>query len=126
NVERGGGETAKTSDKLVQQLSVVVQPRAMRGMGASMQIGPVVAIRKGSPAEEAGFHVGDRIIEVNGEPVGDPLSLSQRLVAQALSAEPIKFVVSRTDRQGVESNRTLTASPEPPLQHHNEFLLGGP
>src|SRR5437763_4911235 len=91
-----------------------------------MQIGPIVAVRKGSPAEEAGFHVGDRIIEVNGEPVGDPLSLPQRLVPQDSSLEPIRFVVIRTDRQGVDSNRTLTVRPEPPLQADDDFPLGGP
>lgn len=125
SVERLGGEPG-SAKKTPQMLTVRVEPRPMRGIGAIMQIGPVVAVRKGSPAEEAGFHVGDRIIEVNGEPVGDPLSLPQRLVPQSSSPEPIKFLISRTDRQGAESNRTLTVTPEPPLQYDDDFLLGGP
>ena len=45
-------------------------------------------------------------------------------MAQALSAEPIKFVVSRTDRQGVESNRTLTVLNRFP--YNNGHLLVAP
>ena len=125
-VERSASASEGAGKQPPQKLTVTVQPRAMRGIGASMQIGPIVAIRKGSPAEEAGFHVGDKIVEVNGEAVGDPLSLPQRLVPQDSSPEAIKFVVTRTDRQGVESNRTLTVRPEPPLQFDSDFPLGGP
>jgi regulator of sigma E protease len=125
SVERGGDTTMPSKGPL-QKLSVVVQPKAMRGIGASMQIGPILAIRKGSPAEEAGFHVGDKIVQIDGEPVGDPLSLPQRLVPQDPSPAAVKIVVSRTDRQGAESNRTLTVTPEPPLQYIDDFLLGGP
>jgi regulator of sigma E protease len=107
-------------------LEVVVQPRPMRETGAVMQIGPIVSVRKGSPAAEAGFHEGDRIEQVDGEPVGDPLSLAQRLLPQSINATPIKFVVTRADRQGAETNRTLTVVPEPPLQSHTDFPIGGP
>jgi regulator of sigma E protease len=123
-IERSGDK--KSKGRPAEKLTVVVQPRPMRVIGAAMEIGPIVAVRKGSPAEEAGFRVGDKIIEVNGEPVGDPLSLPQRLVPQSASAEPIKTVVSRTDQKNATVTRTLTVKPEPPLQFQDDFPLGGP
>jgi regulator of sigma E protease len=126
-VVRGGDEDgSSTAKKQPETLTVSVPPLPMRGIGAAMQIGPIVAVRKGSPAEEAGIQVKDLIVEVNGESIGDPLSLPQRLVPQSSPPEPIKVVVSRTDRQGVESKRTLTVTPEPPLQFNDDYFHGGP
>ena len=67
----------------------------MRDLGLTMKMGPIIAIRKGSPAQAAGFEIGDMMQEVNGEPVGDPLALSQRLAPQSEPAEPITFTVER-------------------------------
>jgi regulator of sigma E protease len=124
-VERFMGDD-KSAEKRTETLTISVPERPMRDIGAAMQIGPIVAVRKGSPAEEAGFQVKDQIIEINGEPAGDALSLPQRLVQLGASLDPIKFTVSRTDRQGAESKRTLTVKPEQPLQFNDDFPLGGP
>jgi regulator of sigma E protease len=110
-----------------QVIAAVLPPRPMRDIGAVMKMGPVTAVRKGSPADEAGFLNGDQILEVNGEPVGDPLSLAQRLAAEAgKKSEPMTFVVSRQARDNAQAKRPLTVRPELPLQFSSRFPTGGP
>src|SRR4029078_4854800 len=59
-------------------LEVVVPERGKKTIGLVMKIRPVTALRENSPALKAGMQVGDVIESINGEPLGDPLSLSQR------------------------------------------------
>jgi membrane-associated protease RseP (regulator of RpoE activity) len=61
-------------------------------------------------------HLGDVIVEVNGRPVGDPLSLSQRLTPTSGENGSVVLVVERKDRQGHPARRTITLSAQPPLQ----------
>lgn len=107
-----------------QRVEVVVPPRPMRWVGAVMEIGPVVAVRKGSPAEAAGLAVGDRIVAVDDQPVGDPFSLPQRLLPEP--GRIVRLTVARKDRQGMEVQRTFALQPQPPLQYHVDFATGGP
>lgn len=123
-VERSGKDE-QGKPKEPQIIESVVSPRPMRDIGAVMKIGPVTAIRKGSPAEEAGFQVGDTIQQVNGEAVGDPLSLAQRLT-QFDAQKAVEFLVARKDRQGNAVAKTLTVQPELPLFYHSEYPVGGP
>lgn len=113
-------EAAKTPP---QTIDVTLPAKPMREIGAVMKMGRVTAVRKGSPAEAARFLPGDQIVEVNGEPVGDPLSLGQRLVAQAMKHEPITFVVTRDNSK---MQHTLTVQPELPRQFDTEYMTGGP
>jgi regulator of sigma E protease len=108
-----------------QRIEVVVPPRRMRWVGTVMEMGPVVAVRKGSPAEAAGIAVGDRIVAVDDQPVGDPFSLPQRLLPQG-PERTVRLTVLRKDRQGVEQPRTFTMQPQMPLQFHVDFGTGGP
>jgi regulator of sigma E protease len=102
---------------------IVVEERPMRELGLVMKIGPVVAVRKNSPADEAGFLVGDVIQAVNGEPVGDPLSLGQRLSPASESAEPVTFTVAGKDKRGT---RELTVIREMARQFSSAYIFGGP
>lgn len=108
-----------------QEVSVVVPPRRMWWVGTIMEIGPVVAIRKGSPAEAAGLAVGDQIVAVDEQPVGDPFSLPQRLLPDG-QGRTVRLTVLRKDRQGTPQPRTFTLQPQIPLQYHVDFGTGGP
>jgi regulator of sigma E protease len=90
-----------------QRLTVSVPPRPMLGVGITMEIGPVAALRTGEPAEKAGVEVGDLIVEIDGQAVGDPLSLPQRMTAKVgkeiqlklkRDGKPIEITVKSQDR----------------------------
>lgn len=103
-------------------IETTLEAKPMRELGIAMKMGPILAIRDGSPAAAAGFMVDDVIVEIDGEPVGDPLSLSQRLTPTNDAAEPLTIVVSRKDRAGKPSQKTLTVTPERPLQSSSMFM----
>ena len=98
-----------------QAIDVELEPRPMREVGhRRWRSVPIVAVRKGSPAEEAGFREGDVIVSIDGQPVGDPLSLPQRLVPTTAMPGPITFEVSRSGPQGTPAIKTIDVTPEPP------------
>ena len=81
---------------------VTLPPLRRRGVGLEMKASPVVAIRPGSPAAAAGFQVGDELVRLDGQPVGDMASLPFRL-AERIGSE-VEFTVRR---------KTASAKPEP-------------
>src|SRR5205823_4988312 len=87
------GKPVEKPTKPAEIIDTVVQPRPMRELGIAMKMGPIVAIQKASPAEKADLRVGDLIVEVNGQPVGDPLSLSQRLTPKPDEASAVSLTV---------------------------------
>jgi regulator of sigma E protease len=97
-------------------LSAVLSPRPIRELGLAMKIGPILAIRENSPAMQAGLLVGDQIVQIDGAPVGDPLSLSQRLTPASSTPSEVSIVVERKDRGGKTIQKTLQVVPEMPLQ----------
>ena len=102
-----------------QRLDVVVHPRSQRYLGATMKMGPIVAIQKDSPAEAAGIKVGDVIENVDDQDAGDPLSLDQRLVSKA--GQQVKFTVRRQEGKiAVSKDFTMTVSAP-----HTLLPLGG-
>ncbi len=63
----------------VRTFDATIEPTPWRTLGIVCQLSPVVAVQQGSPAEQAGIRVGDRIVALDGEPLGDPLTLPQRM-----------------------------------------------
>lgn len=117
------GATA-AANATTKEIEVVVQERRMRTLGLAMKLGPVVAVRDGSPAQDAGILPGDQIEAIDGEPPGDPLSLGQRLTPLGDNIEPIKFTVSRTDSKGRPTKKTIPVVPELPRQLNDSYALG--
>ena len=89
-------ELEDASEGRTKQMIVEVAPAPMRRLGLVMEMGPVSALQTGSPAAEAGIQVGDVLIEVNGEPVGDPMTLPDRLRKLADTQEQVKVQFNRT------------------------------
>jgi regulator of sigma E protease len=106
------------------EFDVVVDPRPMPYLGLALKPSPIISVREESPAMDAGFLPGDEILEVNGEPIGDPLSLGQRKMPKGDKFEPITFTISRTDSKGKATTRTIPVTPELPRQLNDNFTFG--
>lgn len=111
------------------EIEVGVTPR--KGLGLLLKAGPISAIRGGSPAEKAGFQVGDRILKVNGEELVDPFALPH--ILSRLHGEPIEVVVERSgDVEGKPAvagesaveQVTIQVTPEAPKSYVGLSVLG--
>ncbi|MBC7854240.1 MAG: site-2 protease family protein, partial [Pirellulaceae bacterium] len=118
------GAAAKDAPK--KRLEVVVPQRGKKSIGVFMKIGPVVALRENSPAGKAGMQIGDVIEQIDGQPLGNPLSLSQRLIPKSSSAPPYKVVVSRKDGSKTVTKELLVAAVPPEQPIVDGFTFGGP
>ncbi|MBN2217945.1 MAG: site-2 protease family protein [Pirellulales bacterium] len=65
--------------KSVRLLTIRVNPQPMRRLGLVMEMGPIMSVQDGSPAAQAGIKAGDRIVAIDGNPPGDPMTLPDRL-----------------------------------------------
>lgn len=83
---------------------VTLPPRPWRSLGFEAGFGPIVALQSGSPAEAAGLKVGDQILRIDGQPIGDPLTLDQRLARRAGEAVDVEV-------QRGESPLTVSVTP---------------
>ena len=87
-----------TSDSSARRLVVEVAPIRMRWLGFSVRMTPIVAVQPHSPAGIAGIRAGDRLLEIDGEPIGDPLTLPQRIASKYDRELTIKL--ERKDEEG--------------------------
>jgi len=86
-----------------------------------MEPGPVVAVRRESPADKAGFREGDVIVSMNGAEIGDAITLNQRLLASV--GQPVEFGV----RRGSATEPVLLrVTPESPTAYQDGFSPGSP
>lgn len=102
-----------------EEFDVTLPPSKMRVLGLSMTMGAIVAVRKGTPADEAGFRPGDVITSVAGEDVGNPMTLSQRLLA--LVGKQIEVGVTR---EGADQPVILQVTPQQPSEFEDRFGPG--
>lgn len=65
------------------RFTIDVAPRPMRRFGLVMTMGPITAVQEGSPAAKADLRAGDRIVSIDQEPPGDPMTLPDRLRRRA-------------------------------------------
>ena len=76
---------------------ISVRPNLVRSLGLSMDIGPIVAIQDGSPAEQAGLKVGDQIVSVENQVIGtalNPLKLNDFVLQKLHEDEEIEFKIT--------------------------------
>ena len=76
-----------------EKLMVTLPPQAARTTGLVMTAGPIKAVQDDSPAAAAGLKPGDMVTAIDGEPVGDPLVLDQRLRGKA--GAKVKLAIDR-------------------------------
>ena len=103
------------------QLEVTLPPNRLRTLGLIMRVGPIVGVRTGTPADRAGFRAGDVLVAADGQDVGDPFTLAQRLLPSV--GEEVEFVVRRGE---AGEQVTLQATLEPPRSYVNNFGPGSP
>ncbi len=109
---------SKSSPHIV---DITVQPTARREVGLQMKIGAVEAIRNDSPAARAGVQIGDVLVAINDQPIGDPLVLPQRIKPWIGQSIPL------TVRRKVEGKTTevqLEIAPEDRFQLHERLPVG--
>ncbi|HET6881386.1 MAG TPA: site-2 protease family protein [Pirellulales bacterium] len=93
-VERA--DTTSPPNRIPRQVDVLLPAVSMKTFGITMQMGKIDAIRAGSPAEAAGVQPGDVLTQIDGEDVGDPLTLPTRLSKRA--GQEIALAVSRSGK----------------------------
>jgi regulator of sigma E protease len=69
--------------------------------GIRLTPGPVVSVQNGSPAQEAGFRAGDRIIAVDGNRAFDPMRLPDLMRERA--GKPVVVSIERGKAGAVET-----------------------
>ena len=61
------------------RLSIAVEPNPLRELGVAMKMGPIAAVQANSPAAAAGIKPGDVLLAIDGNSLGDPMTLPERL-----------------------------------------------
>ena len=92
STSRPTGRSKTSTDRV----TATVAPNPMRDFGLIMTIGPIKAVQEKSPAAEAGLLAGDRIVAIDGQPVGDPLAWPQQLARSR--ATQVRLTVERTGK----------------------------
>lgn len=77
--------------------NVNLPPQQAKSIGVRYKLGPVIALVKNGPAEQAGMQVGDLIHSIEGETDLDAYGVAQKLAA---ATDAISLTVQREDSQG--------------------------
>jgi regulator of sigma E protease len=83
------GDTVAKNEELTFELP----PLKKRTLGLVMTLGPIVSVQPNSPAALAGLRVGDQLTLLDGQPIGNPETLEERL--RELADKPVKLTVKR-------------------------------
>lgn len=90
-----GGVPDAAAPARAEIVTVKVDEIPMRSMGIAMELGAIVAVQEGSPAALADIRAGDRLKLIDGEALGDPLRLPERLAGRAGTTVALEI-----DREG--------------------------
>ena len=114
------GEDTVTTESLVPQKGFIRQAQDLPLIGVSRRLTPVIGemgVLKGNAADQANppLKAGDRIIEVNGIPIGDDIELRQALARNA--DQVATFVVERDSKGDDSQTETITSKiPRNPMR----------
>jgi regulator of sigma E protease len=84
------------------RVEIVLPPQPRRVTGLGLTAGHVVAVQDGSPAAEAGIKTGVRITTINDEPIGDPLTLDDRLERLVGKGDVVLSILRQENGDGRE------------------------
>ncbi|MGC3966670.1 MAG: site-2 protease family protein [Pirellulales bacterium] len=108
------------------ELTITIPPVKLLDLGLTMEVGPITGVQDGSPAKAAGILKGDVLKTINGEPLGDPLTLAERLRRQhAEPGKPWTVVVARTDG-GKTEDKSFSITPREADRHEWGFRESSP
>jgi regulator of sigma E protease len=114
-VDAYGKPTSQT-----ERLTIPVAPNPMRTLGLTMKMGKIAAVQANSPAA-ADIGPGDQILEVDGAPVGDPMTLPDRLNAAAG-----KTVELTIQRKGADAPSVVSLQARAPIDVSSTRLFDSP
>lgn len=100
----------KRGDSSAETFDFRLPPNHFVDLGLRLNIAPILAVRKGSAGEKAGFQAGDLIVEVDGAADFDPMRLPYE--CQAKQGKPMRFVIERKDGASASQRTTLSATPD--------------
>jgi regulator of sigma E protease len=87
--------------------TALVPPHPMVEFGIALEIGPIIAIQESSPAAESELKVGDLLQAIDGQPLGDPLTIQLRLLGAAREGRSVQLTVQRPGEEGQPETRTI-------------------
>lgn len=93
-------------------VTVEVPANHRRSVGIVPQGGPIVSVRTGSPAAQAGLAPGDELISLAGEPIGDLSTLPHRL--RPWFGQEVDLEVKRARGSSPAETLTVKVRPQPP------------
>ncbi|MDC0295647.1 site-2 protease family protein [bacterium] len=103
-------------------LTVTVPAQKSKSLGFRYAIGPVIALVKDGPAEQAGMQVGDIIQSIDGNADLGAYALAETLVG---INQPIKVMVQRGDEESLEEIAlTIKPSDSPQTLSPTSSILG--
>ncbi len=100
-VRRSKSSDNKTDKVRPEEIQTNVDAAPLRDFGMVMSAEPISAVQQNSPAAKASLIPGDRLVSLNGQPVGNPLTLPARMQK---AAEDEKTVRLEIDRSGGSSS----------------------
>ena len=72
-IERKAPEKKEDSEAAEPEIiEITMPPNPMRRFGFVMTMGAIAAVQEDSPAKKAGILAKDRLVKIDGEPVGRP------------------------------------------------------
>jgi regulator of sigma E protease len=104
-------------------LEVAVPAQPLRYIGLITELGPVYAVRAGSPAQISKIQAGDEILSINGEPIGNPLTISQRMLKYI--GQDVEIKLRRTTNGKAEELTTQVKPEAPRFMNENRPTFGG-